>query len=882
MKKQIKNLIIITFILILIFPIQGIKVFAMGIGDSTYLEKGNLGFYTIQYCSKTSKNWYYITYSRTWYKDENGVRRIAYCVDPDLSGIGWIDGEVSGYNINISKVLEDQRLWRVYRNGYPYVTPKDLGVETEDDAYLATKQAAYWIIRGYKLEDINTYFRPGDTPINGQKLEDIQRRGKKVIDAIYRLVDLGYNGTQTSKYNNIVKINKIGEFKLDENKEYYSQKYNVISSTEMSGYDVKNTFGFPEGSYIANLEGNKQKSFKKGEDFKIMIPKKAIINNIDGKIEVQSKCQNYPVYYGEAEDKKKQNYAIMVDSYSDIVESTNLHINAYKSKIKLIKVDKDTKEKLSRVKFELKYDDGTKIGEYITDENGEINIENLRQGTIIATELESRDEYVINKESTYVKLEYKDSVKIELENEHKKGNLTIYKVDKDNNKIAIEGTLFSLYSKELNKVIGRYKTDKDGKITINNIRTGEYSLIEEKTNKWYNLAKDKNLEVKWNDTTVVTVENELKKSRIKVIKEDKEDNKIKLKNVKFQVLDKNNNILETIITDENGEAVTSKYALKDYNELYLKEIKTNGKYVLDDKIYKVSLKENQTVNVVIQNKKIKGQIKIIKTTKNNNKITNQNAGDPIEGVKFGIYDENKNLIEIVTTDKKGEAITGMLDKGKKYVKELEAAKFYVLDEKEYSIEIKSDGQISSLNLENIPENPEVSIEKTGSSKVKQGQEILYNFNVKNVGNVMLDNFTWIDYLPKENVKISKLATGTYTQDLNYNVYYKTNKSDYKLLKENLNTQINNYIDFSQIILKENERITEIKVDFGKVNVDFKSKISPHMIVKTDSDIKDKSIVANTAEVFAEYKGYKLHNKDEHKTEIYMQELNLKKLPRTGK
>ena len=44
---------------------------------------------------------------------------------------------------------------------------------------LATKQAAYWIIRGYKLEDINTYFRPGDTPINGQKLEDIQRRGKK-------------------------------------------------------------------------------------------------------------------------------------------------------------------------------------------------------------------------------------------------------------------------------------------------------------------------------------------------------------------------------------------------------------------------------------------------------------------------------------------------------------------------------------------------------------------------------------------------------------------------------------------------------------------------------------------------------------------------------
>ncbi len=43
----------------------------------------------------------------------------------------------------------------------------------------------------------------------------------------------------------------------------------------------------------------------------------------------------------------------------------------------------------------------------------------------------------------------------------------------------------------------------------------------------------------------------------------------------------------------------------------------------------MSLKENQTVNVVIQNKKDKRTNKIIKTTKNNNKITNQNAGDQL-------------------------------------------------------------------------------------------------------------------------------------------------------------------------------------------------------------------------------------------------------------
>ncbi len=43
------------------------------------------------------------------------------------------------------------------------------------------------------------------------------------------------------------------------------KKYNVISSTEMSGYDVKIHLVSLEGSYIANLEGNKQKKFLKKE-----------------------------------------------------------------------------------------------------------------------------------------------------------------------------------------------------------------------------------------------------------------------------------------------------------------------------------------------------------------------------------------------------------------------------------------------------------------------------------------------------------------------------------------------------------------------------------------------------------------------------------------
>ena len=37
----------------------------------------------------------------------------------------------------------------------------------------------------------------------------------------------------------------------------------------------------------------------------------------------------------------------------------------------------------------------------------------------------------------------------------------------------------------------------------------------------------------------------------------------------FEVIDKDGKVLETITTNENGEAYTSKYAIRDYQKLYL-------------------------------------------------------------------------------------------------------------------------------------------------------------------------------------------------------------------------------------------------------------------------------------------------------------------------
>ena len=50
-----------------------------------------------------------------------------------------------------------------------------------------------------------------------------------------------------------------------------------------------------------------------------------------------------------------------------------------------------------------------------------------------------------------------------------------------------------------------------------------------------------------------------------------ENNEIKLENVEFEILDKDGNVLEKIKTNKEGEAVTSVYPVRDFEELYIKE-----------------------------------------------------------------------------------------------------------------------------------------------------------------------------------------------------------------------------------------------------------------------------------------------------------------------
>ena len=191
-------------------------------------------------------------------------------------------------------------------------------------------------------------------------------------------------------------------------------------------------------------------------------------------------------------------------------------------------------------------------------------------------------------------------------NEHKKGNLKIIKVDKDDHNVTLGAIEFDLLDSD-RKTVAHLITDVNGEAYIENIDTGTYTLKETKTKREYELCVDEDITVKWNETTEAIIENEKIKGKIKIVKIDKDHNEIKLAGVKFQIIDINNRIVEEVETDENGEALTSRLPLGEYK---IKEISlgTNTQYFLNEQLYTVKIENSEISQLNIYNEHKKGKL----------------------------------------------------------------------------------------------------------------------------------------------------------------------------------------------------------------------------------------------------------------------------------
>ena len=869
LKIKSKKFIAMLLLFLTVFSTISPTVFATEISSAHIQNRGECEWH-LQYWNSEKNVWSYVTTTYTTYS-EGGKEYPAYCVNREYPGVGELDDYTVDVSKTITEALGDVRVWRTIINGFPYKTAGQLGLANDLEAFQATKQAVYCILYDF---DPYTRFRSAE--------QGADSRGDAIRTAIINMVNEGRHGSQQPSDPD-VKLTPSGSLYEDGN--YYTQKINVSSAVQMANYTITATANLPQGTIITNSNGTQTNNFNGNESMYVKIPKSQMNKDISNAIiNVQGKCKTYPVFYGKTRQSSTQNYALAFDPFGDGVGRTTLNIKTNTGILKINKTDSETSKAIEGVTFSLTKEDGTVVASATTNANGVATFTGLYQGNYKLKETSTHKNYVLNTATFDVNVEYNKTTTKDITNDHKKGNLKIYKVDKDNHKIALGNVKFDLFSEEFQKVIGTYTTNVDGEITINNLRIGEYKLIEKNTGKWYKLADDKTVEVKWNTTEENIVENELKKGQIRVIKVDLDNNEVKLQGVKFNVLNENGEVLETITTDENGEALTSRYPIRDFSKLTLQETETLENYVLNDKPQTITLEQDQIKNMTFENELIKGYIRIIKESKEDNKYNGDKAGTKLANAEFEVYNSENKLVDTLVTDENGEATTKLLLKGKYTIKEIKAPDYYVLTDEVFGAEIIKHKEIVDANIKNDNVDIDIEVTKKGFIETQNKDSIYYDFsNIHNKSNIALDNFTWSDSLPTNAVRANRIYTGTWNEDLKYSVWYKTNLSDdYIMLQDNLSTTVNNEVKFTDAELKEGEFITDFQFRFGTVKSDFREVEQPRLYCDMLDNLPNGFIFVNHTKVEGDYKDIHIEDKDDWKTITYLKEIEVtEKLPRTG-
>ena len=185
---------------------------------------------------------------------------------------------------------------------------------------------------------------------------------------------------------------------------------------------------------------------------------------------------------------------------------------------------------------------------------------------------------------------------------------------------------------------------------------------------------------------------------------------------KFETLDGKE--LGRYITGENGVIeLDVQKDLKIFKEQKIKvtEIAVPDNYYIDKENCSqiIDIKWGENAVIEFQNEKIKGKIKVVKLSSEDNKYTNLLKRSPLKDVEFEILDINGKVVDRIKTNEEGIAITKDLLKGKYFIKEVKQAKYYLLNKKIYEVEIVNHKDLVEQEILNDSVSIDIEIEKTG-------------------------------------------------------------------------------------------------------------------------------------------------------------------------
>ena len=413
------------------------------------------------------------------------------------------------------------------------------------------------------------------------------------------------------------------------------------------------------------------------------------------------------------------------------------------SKIRIVKIDADTKAPLAGAVFSVCDSSGSSVATLTTGEDGTAETDWLPYGTYTITETTAPDRYINSGFSTTINAyDNGQTYTVEVENEAMTGGLIIRKKDAVTG-FAIGGVQFDIYQNDI--LIATMTTDSNGVATCNGLDAGTYMVKEHALPTGY-VGELVVLEgtVTSDVTTVLDATNMPSQSKIRIIKTDSVTGEM-LPGAEFSIANAAGTVIGQLVTGEDG---TTTSGWLPYGIYTITETQAPDSYINRGFSTRIEAYENgKTYTISVENDPTKGGIKVIKT----NALTQQ----PIAGIQFDVYQAD-TLIGTMTTNAQGIAIIEDLEKGTYTVKEHSLPTGYVGELAEMTAVVVSD-QITELSATNTPSRSKVRIIKTDAltGAALAGAEFTITDAAGNVVEVLT---TDVDGMAESNW----LTYGTYT------------------------------------------------------------------------------------------------------------------------
>ncbi len=308
-----------------------------------------------------------------------------------------------------------------------------------------------------------------------------------------------------------------------------------------------------------------------------------------------------PSGYELSEESKN----VTIDSNGETIELTFENTKLLGS-ISIEKVDsKDSELNLEGAEFKVINSDGEEVGNIVTGEDGKGSLGNLPYGEYTLIETKAPDGYKLSIDLIVIEVNSETEIYKTITNTKILGKINILKVDSDDEDVKLSGAVFEVKDSQ-GTVVDTITTGENGVGTSKELPYGSYTVAEVSAPEGYELSEEsKNVTIDSNGQTIgLTFENTKILGNISILKVDSIDEDVKLLGAEFEIRDLEGNILDTLITNEEGVANSIQLP---YGSYIVIETKAPEGYVLNDFSENVTI-NNENLEILLKVENIKEEL----------------------------------------------------------------------------------------------------------------------------------------------------------------------------------------------------------------------------------------------------------------------------------